>query len=134
MGLLSWGDIVAILGSLASIIGGLRWLLGVYFRQQIKIAAAQKVAFALEAKLLNQEVEKLKMMIRSHREELDSVGKKIELSMKELSNSQSESDRVYASFRDFVVSAKKRFEAIENGGKQDAQETKDNVGKVIVKK
>lgn len=137
---LNWGDIGSILGSIAAIIAGVRWLLGVYFRQQRSIDAARKHAFAVEAQLLKNEVESLKSTIRSHRQELDLVLKNSEKSFKEYSDSKEAAERVYTSLKEFVASTYERFKKIENGNHPPEEKTvvkevaEPGIGKVIVKK
>lgn len=143
---MTWAVVASILGSLATIFGGVRWLLGVYFKQQVKLDAARKVAFAAEARLLQNDVKELKDTIRFHREQLRAVLSSSENALAQFTDSKAAAQRVFETLKEFVASTEKRFEKIENGKEvtavhhepPDTIEMKDvpqeKLGKVIVKK
>lgn len=150
------GVIASILGSLVSIFAGIRWLLGFYFRQQLKLDSARKEAFTAQAELLKLQVQELKDNIRSHRFSLEQFGQQAKEMMETYKDSKEAAEKVYLSLRAFIDSTYKRFEAIENGHQQPpddepeetqpvsqsatvtkglpAPEPLKNIGKVIVKK
>ncbi len=142
----TWGVVASILGSLATIFGGIRWLLGVYFKQQLKLDTARKKAFAYEAELLRKEVSEMRVMFREHKAELDRISGLFEEAMREFKVNTEMGDRIYKSFREFLASAKLRFERLEReydipnhaevtqSEVQVKEEPKQNVGKVIIKK
>lgn len=138
---MTWALIASILTSLAGIFGGVRWLLAVYFKQQIKLDAARKDAFTAQAELLKNETVELKNTIRFHREQLRIVLVQSETAIKEFSDSKEAAQRVYQTLREFVSSTEERFRKIENGHPEEKPEPlpvketpKENIGKVIVKK
>jgi predicted nucleic acid-binding Zn-ribbon protein len=124
------GMIASILGSLATLFGGLRWLLSVYFKQQLKLDAARKQAFTFESELLRGEIEKLKSEIREHKQELIKVSQKTEEAIKALNLNTETQERVFGSFREFVVSVKERFQRLEKEKTLEQVQTGSVVGSV----
>lgn len=146
------GVVASILGSLASIFVGVRWLLSVYFKQQMKVEATRKENFLLKQGILEEDLREVKIQIRLHREELKAVLLKSDEMIKTFGASRESAEKVYESLKTFVDSTYKRFEKIENGHKflpdppdeieMGATIVKglaeppppQNIGKVIVKK
>lgn len=148
---LDWGDIATVLTSIGSIFAGVRWLLGVYFKQQQKLDAARKLVFHQQTQTLQGNIDELKSQIRLHRAELRIVADQSEKAINEFSDSKVAAQRVFESLKKFVESTEKRFEKIENGktvtaqhhhpadeiemGKVTVSESDpEKLGKVIVKK
>lgn len=130
--------IASILGSLVALFGGVRWLLGFYFRQQIKIDAARKTAYAAETKLFKQEADGLKMAIASHHRELATTVDKINAFMKESNDTKMIAEKIYVTLGDFVMESRKKFQIndkVEPVGTVIVKEDeKKDIGKVIMKK
>jgi hypothetical protein len=142
MGHLSWGDVVAILGSLASIFGGVRLLLSFYFKQQVKLDASRKLAFTAQMELLRMDIEKLrienseiKSVVRQVKLDIQLFQRKVEDMIKGYGDSRESLDKVLKALREFVVETKQKFR------KYDEQysavvvkaEEKPDAGKVEVK-
>lgn len=140
MGHLTWGDIVAILGSLASVFGGVRWLLAVYFKQQIKLDAARKSAYASSTKLLENRIESLETKISDYHYELEKFAAQMEEMKASFDGTKESAERVYAALREFVAETKNKFKKIDehqSPEKYNAVEVKPDektkLGKVVVK-
>lgn len=141
----TWGVVASILGSLATIFGGIRWLLGVYFKQQLKLDTARKKAFAYEAELLRKEVSDMRSTFREHKVKLDELSVLVEDAIREFKVNTEQGERVYKAFREFLAAAKLRFERLEREhdipqtaevtqSEVQVKETpKTSVGKVIIK-
>jgi hypothetical protein len=129
MGHLTWGDIVAILGSLASIFGGVRWLLSVYFKQQLKLEVARKDAYAAQSQLLLNEMESMRAEFKSVVGQLDSM-------IAQYQFQKVAAEKVYVALGQFVLEVKEKFKKYDQLQRPETynEETKDaNFGKVKVK-
>lgn len=142
---MTWPIVASILGSIASIFGGILVLLKFYFRQQLKLDTARKKAFAYEAELLRNEVASMKITFREHKVKLDELNALVESAIAEFKVNSEIGERVYKAFREFIASAKLRFERLEREHDIPTQaeitksevvvkeEPKVSVGKVIRK-
>lgn len=139
---MNWEAIGSILGSIAAIFAGIRWLLAVYFKQQTRLDIARKHAFTAQAELLKQETESLKSQIRFHKASLEQFSSEANKMMTEYKDGREATDKVYMAFGNFIMEARRRFETIENKKPEtgkvihdppDEIEMKDNFGKVKVK-
>jgi hypothetical protein len=148
LGHLTWGDIVGILGSLASIFAGVRILLGFYFKQQMKLDAARKTAFVAQAALLKREMDDFKTQvgldITAINDRLDELVAKFDWILKEYQDSKVQTDKVYEAFRKYVAEVRERLKKYESHQDPEAYnkiepqqeeepKAKSKLGKVLVK-
>jgi len=114
-----WADLVKIAGSLATVFGGIRWLLAVYFRQQKALDTARKTAFESQVELLKRELDDMRGEFRHDIEELIF---QVESLTKAYHDSKISAEKVFIALGEFVMEVKEKFK------KYDA-----NLGKVEVK-
>lgn len=127
---MSLGVIASILGSLATIFGGIRWLLGVYFKKQSQLEALRKHIFVLETAKLREEVDRFRNTLLDHKADLDKFSIKIEESIKLFTEGKIAQDRVYAAFREFVAFSKERFARLEKENGLEKIQTGEVIGTV----
>lgn len=121
--------------------GGVRWLLAVYFKQQLKLDAARKTAYAAGTKLLENRIMDLETKISDMKYELEKFSVRMEEMSLAFDGTKESSDRVYTAFREYIVEVNKKFKKIDTvqdpatyNSVEVKEDKKVNVGKVIVKK
>lgn len=149
LGHLNWGDIAAIFGSLASIIAAMKWLLGFYFRQQLKLDKSRKEAFTAQAELLKSQIEGLKSRLVLANNNLSNFMKTADDMLTNYKDGKVAAQNVYDALKGFVIESRKRFSELENIKQEDNKQSDENpknigvqvkpevaspLGKVTVKK
>lgn len=140
MGHLTWGDIAAILGSLASVFGGVRWLLAVYFKQQVKLDVARKDAFSSKIELLSNRISDLETKLSDTKYELHKFTESINSMMSVYNGTMESAEKVFKTLKDFIKETQDRIKKLETiqdpkayNKVQVEEQPKPKVGKVIVK-
>lgn len=111
--MIDWGTWGTILGSIAGILGGIRWLLSVYFKQQEKLEKLKDSLFAKRIDSLDVMVKQLKIMLGEFEVRMKAVEASFGKASLEMEETKAGFGSLLSSLRAFIAKTDRQFEAVE---------------------
>lgn len=111
--MIDWATWGTILGSIAGILGGIRWLLSVYFKQQERLEKLKDSMLAQRISELDATVTHLKEAMQAMEKRMESVESVFNVAAKDLEENRAALGGLTSSLKSFVDESKSRLNALE---------------------
>lgn len=111
--MIDWATWGTILGSIAGILGGIRWLLSVYFKQQERLEKLKDSMLAQRISELDSTVTHLKEAMQAMEKRMESVESVFNVAAKDLEENRAALGGLTSSLKSFVDESKSRLNALE---------------------
>lgn len=111
--MIDWATWGTILGSIAGILGGIRWLLSVYFKQQERLEKLKDSMLAQRISELDTTVTHLKEAMQAMEKRMESVESVFNVAAKDLEENRAALGGLTSSLKSFVDESKSRLNALE---------------------